>query len=121
MDVQIKVYLNEGEGRFMNFNSAFNGNPRLRLAAAFTIATEIPIPAVRELVFEQLNVGGDLVPAAPWTNRYRADRNRSLSVGDVVVLGEVAYGCASSGWEIVPTERLVEAIGNFNEAGAFAR
>ena len=37
-------------------------------------------------VYEQLNVGGDLVPAQPYTEAYRAAGHRSLSVGDLVTL-----------------------------------
>jgi hypothetical protein len=39
-------------------------------------------------------------------DRYYAAGNRSLSVGDVVVMGEIATACESSGWAFVtiPTQ-----------------
>lgn len=131
MLVQVKVYLNEGPDNYFGFKNEFANEPRLRLAAAFTLPmrgddTETPLSehAVRrhlEYVFEQLNIGGDLVEATRWTERYRVEGNRSLSVGDVVVIGETAWTVASAGWEQVLTEELVEAIVAFNEKGAHHR
>jgi hypothetical protein len=69
----------------------------------------VPIAAL-EMIFEQLNVGGVLVPAAPWTEMYRATGYRSLSVGDVVVIGETAYAVSSLGWERITTDQLLDAI-----------
>ncbi|GGS84816.1 hypothetical protein GCM10010156_49300 [Planobispora rosea] len=50
--------------------------------------------AVLEEAFEAFNVGEGELAAA-----YRALGNRSLSVGDIVVIGEVAFACAPIGWE----------------------
>ena len=66
------------------------------------------------MVWEQLNVGGDLIEATEWCDEYRANGNRSLSTGDVVVIGETAFSCDPFGWSIVPTGDLVTAI---NRAG----
>lgn len=87
--MDVSVYLNEDdnvwhERRFVPETAL------LRLAAQFRVNrpdadTSTPIPLL-ETVFEQLNVGGDLVSAEPWTLRYRLARDRSLSVGDVVVV-----------------------------------
>src|SRR6201999_1275424 len=44
--------------------------------------------AVLGAIYEQLNVGGDIVPATEYTQAYRAAGNRSLSVGDVIVLDD---------------------------------
>lgn len=131
MLAQVKVYLNEGPDNYFGFSNEFANDPRLRLAAAFTLPlrsddTETPLSelAVRrrlEYVFEQLNIGGDLVEATPWTERYRLEGNRSLSVGDVVVIGETAWSCEHAGWKQVLTEELVEAIVAFNEKGAAHR
>lgn len=54
--------------------------------------------AALEHVFEQLNVGGDLIPATDWCKEYRAAGNASLSVEDIVVLGDKPWYCASAGW-----------------------
>lgn len=54
---------------------------------------------VLEHIFEQLNVGGELVPAEPWCEEYRAAGNPSLSVDDVVILGDKPWHCARFGWK----------------------
>lgn len=46
---------------------------------------------------------------------WRHNRNRSLSVGDVVALGEGFWFCASIGWELVPpTANLIDAFMSAN-------
>lgn len=70
-----------------------------------TVEFELPDDSERdhtkvlEHIFEQLNVGGELVPAEPWTVEYREGLNPSLSVGDVVILGDKPWYCARFGWE----------------------
>lgn len=49
---------------------------------------ELYVNDILNYVFEQLNVGGDVVPAAPFTEDYRAAGHRSLSVGDLVTLDD---------------------------------
>lgn len=114
--MQIQVYLNTTAEGFAGFHNEFSA-PAVRLATRFTLKDPavaqlqdgVPV-AVLEKVFEQLNVGGDLVPAEEWTVAYRAAGNRSLSVGDVVVVGESAFACASVGWEPLPGGELRRAI-----------
>jgi hypothetical protein len=95
--VSVKVMLNQDT----NFLSDYAPGNRLVEAASF----ELDYPEVGgveqllEHVYEQLNVGGDIVPATEWTTKYRAEGNRSLSVGDVVLLGETAWTCSSFGWQ----------------------
>jgi hypothetical protein len=49
-------------------------------------------------------------PATSWerdhTDRYYAAGNRSLSVGDVIVIGEIAISCEPVGWTFItlPTQ-----------------
>ena len=59
---------------------------------------------VLEHIFEQLNVGGELVPATPWCKEYRAAGHASLSVDDVVILGDKPWHCARFGWEPLPED-----------------
>ena len=54
---------------------------------------------VLEYIFEQLNVGGELVPATDWCREYREAGNPSLSVDDVVILGDKPWHCARFGWK----------------------
>ena len=49
--------------------------------------------AVCNEAFEWFNVGENEI-----ARRYRSKHNRSLSVGDVLVIDGRAYGCASVGW-----------------------
>jgi hypothetical protein len=49
---------------------------------------------VLEDAFFTFNEGDDVR-----AQEYRARGNRSLSKGDVVAIGEVAWACASNGWE----------------------
>jgi hypothetical protein len=59
---------------------------------------------VLEHVFEQLNVGGEFVPAEPWCREYRNAGHASLSVDDVVFLGDKGWHCARFGWEPLPED-----------------
>jgi hypothetical protein len=47
---------------------------------------ELYVRDILNFVYEQLNVGGDLIPAEDFTEAYRAAGGRSLSVGDLVTL-----------------------------------
>jgi hypothetical protein len=109
-----RIYLNDGPDSFRGNNLT---TAALRLAASFDLdppqhsvsLSPVLITGVLEAIFEQLNVGGDLVPATDWTVAYRAAGNRSLSVGDVVVLGELAYAVERFGFRAVPTADLLAA------------
>jgi hypothetical protein len=109
--ITVKVYLNENSG-FRAFNPF---RAELRLAVEFQLddtapefvfdddptltneEADIAYRAARDehatwvmpflnRIYEQLNVGGDMFPAEPYTVEYRMAGNRSLSVGDLVVL-----------------------------------
>lgn len=106
----VKVYLNSGDNLFSKFDP---DTARLSLAATFDL--NMPqcgkaIPAAREYIYQQLNVGGELVEATDWCNEYRANGHRSLSTGDVVVIGETAFSCDPFGWSVVSTADLLRAI-----------
>ena len=116
----IQVYLNEKfiETRFED------APPVYRLAVTFQVSDDQcavgncgkPIPLL-EHVFEQLNVGGDLVDAEEWTTRYRANGNRSLSTTDVVIVGETAFTVAPFGWETMSTDDLLDGINRYTASG----
>lgn len=106
----VTVYLNAPEEAFVKFRPE---TARLREAIRFDLnMPECPhaVHAALNHIFEQLNVGGELVEATPWCDEYRANGNRSLSTGDVVTIGETAFSCDPYGWSIVPTSDLVAAI-----------
>lgn len=114
-DVTVKVYLNESRDSFAGFVNQFSP-AALRKVIEFDLdgravgdpATNVNL--ILESVFEQLNIGGDLIPAAEYTKVYRQNRNRSLSVGDVVVVGETAFSCESAGWKAISTDALTAAL-----------
>lgn len=110
MSATVKVYLNSGHEMFRKFNP---DTAQLHLAAKFDLnMPECPhaVNAALNYIFEQLNVGGELVEATDWCDDYRANGNRSLSTGDVVVIGETAFSCDPFGWSIVPGGDLRLAI-----------
>ncbi|WP_424534233.1 hypothetical protein ACOZ38_28480 [Sphaerisporangium viridialbum] len=65
--------------------------------------------AVCEEVFHLLNVGDDPTFGTPDARAiaYRARGNRSLSVSDLVCVGDAWYACASTGFDPVPEPRIV--------------
>ena len=84
--------------------------PRLRLAAAFTEQLTTTTANLLDEIYEQLNVGGDMVQATPWCEAYRAERNRSLSVGDVVMIEHRPYSVDGVGWTPIASDKLTAAI-----------
>ena len=119
LSVKITIYHNVHEDAFFGLNAVRlpGGGTRQATAAerhplvkVFTYdwdgldrfghpAEDAHIPL--EMAFEEFNVGtGDLA------QRYRDRRLRSLSVGDVVVVGETAWACASAGWTPVTGDAL---------------
>lgn len=116
--MQTTVYLNTTRDAGFGFANPFTP-PAVKRAIDFDLPLDYDQPHVfdraLEQVFEQLNIGGDLVPATDWTLRYRNARNRSLSVGDVVVLGEMAYAVADMGFERITTDDLTSALARTGE------
>ena len=111
----VRVYLNDGEDSFFGFKNKFGTPDLLRLAATFEVDERVTgdpvdnVYLILESVYEQLNIGGDMIPAADYTVEYRANRNRSLSVGDVVAVGESAFAVGSFGWDKISTADLLSA------------
>lgn len=105
------VYLNDGDDHFSGFNRY--APAKLREAARFDleildhVPTQHVIPGALEIVFEQLNIPS---PHHSWAIAYRRAGQRSLSVGDVVVIGETAWACASSGWDLLTADQLHAAL-----------
>lgn len=93
--IPVKVLLN-ATSRFMEYGSG--GKPDSLYQA---ISFDSPPPAcgsmrrLLDIVWEQLNIDQ---PQAEWAIEYRRRRNRSLSVGDVIVLGEQAWAVDSVGF-----------------------
>jgi len=63
----------------------------------------LSVSTLLEWVFTEGNIG----ETSEFATGYRAAGNRSISVGDVVVIDDVSYACASTGWtpiEYLPVE-----------------
>jgi hypothetical protein len=105
------VYLNHPAGRWFGFNPA---SAVLRCAATFDLelADHLRGPALveaaRDVVFEQLNIEE---PEQIWALSYRLAGHRSLSVGDVVVIGETAWTVEPIGWKPLAATTLGAVIG----------
>ena len=107
----VTVYLNDGPYQFRGFG--LSGPARLRPVTRFGVEVAEDVPAehvtagVLEIVFEQLNIDQ---PQQRWAVEYRAGGYRSLSVGDVVAVGETAWACCSLGWRRLSTHELRAAV-----------
>lgn len=104
------VYLNEPASQLAGFGKLAPAT--LYAAASFTLAVSGPpnaeqIKAELRKVFEQLNIDD---PEQPWAIQYQRDVHRAFSVGDVVVIGETAWACAPTGWDLLTADQLHDAI-----------
>jgi hypothetical protein len=92
-EVQVKVLLN-----MSSFLMPYRADDQLLQALSFT--TGFPacghVEMLLRIVFEQLNIPR---PRAEWAIQYRmVDQHRSMSVGDVIVVGEQAFAVEPTGW-----------------------
>lgn len=92
---KVEVYLNETvdeDGRPTGFFMGYREGDTMRLAISYEDDGDDMEIAAR--AFEEFNVG-----TGPLAQEYRAGRNRSLSVGDLVKIDGVAYSVEPFGWE----------------------
>ena len=114
IDVPVKIYTNDGPDHWFGF---LKSDPELTLVFKLNIGWEDPYTGrfpfdLLEFVFEQTNIG-----ETDFAKEYRAKQLRSVSVGDVVVVGETAFACESVGWKKITTEQLENAIINDDTEG----
>jgi hypothetical protein len=99
-NVTVKVLL-KVEGWF----TATPYEPGDMLHEAISFTTGYPacghIDRLLRIILEQLNIDE---PHADWAKEYRNGRSRSLSVGDVVIVGEQAFAVEPDGWKPVRVE-----------------
>lgn len=111
--MKCKVYLNESRDSFFGFANKFS-DPELVLSHEFEMEDRLAYangqtasPDGLHIIFWQLNVDQ---PTESWSLEWRVKKLRSLSVGDVVVLGESAWACESIGWRKISAQELLDAI-----------
>lgn len=117
-----RIYLTTDTADFLHYKMHGTLAPRsVAQAAAFPIdlsprsdtGAALPPAAQQQAILEALERIFDELNEEPrerWAHDYRAAGNRSLSVGDVVVLGETAWVVAPVGYERLSTDDLATAI-----------
>ena len=117
-----RIYLTTDTADFLHYRSTGALAPRsVQEAAAFPLDVaggdpdsappasaqqQKAIMEALETIFVELNDE----PTQQWAQDYRAAGNRSLSVGDVVVLGEAAWVVAPVGFERISSDDLATAM-----------
>lgn len=99
MTTKVTVYLNEAAVSFFDFKPFNPEKAALRKAISFeldrdirfaskngTKATKEDITRALDIVYVQLDVGGDIYPHTTWSQSYRDNGNRPLNGGDVIHL-----------------------------------
>jgi hypothetical protein len=120
--MKVTIHLNEAHGSYFGFTPS---KAELVDAGTYDLPVTECVPAadsaeresyaksVLNRVYEQLNIGGDLIPAQPYTAAYRAAGGRSLSVGDLVTLDDDSNGFRGTyavdriGFQKVPAAEIV--------------
>lgn len=92
----------DGLGRPVGLIDGYREEHQMRTVFAYASNHTDPAAAAAE-AFHLFNVGDDPAFGTPSdiAVAYRARGLRSLSVGDVVVAGDVPLACASFGWNVV--------------------
>lgn len=110
------IYLNESRDSFFGFDA---DNAMMRYANGVDL--DGVVHENLESIFEQLNIGGDLIPHSDLSRRYREDGNRSLSVGDVIAIlppanqsGPRYFAVASAGFKEIDPNAFVAARRRYN-------
>ena len=84
-----------------------DGDP-LREVARFEMDPRRDLEVNLEEVFAAFNEPGPRLVGLEVVRRYRAERHRSLSKGDVLFYGEVAYAVAAAGFvRVYPTRESI--------------
>jgi hypothetical protein len=112
--MKYSIYLNESRDSFFGFDP---DNAELRFANSVDL--EGVVHENLENIFDQLNIGGDLIPHSDLSRRYREDGNRSLSKGDVISVssydsGPRFYAVAGSGYREIDSNAFVAAQRRYN-------
>ncbi len=110
--MKVQILLNISRDSFFGFDNTFSPAVlRNVLTYEVAVTASTSVGSILEQAFEQLNVGGEPgYPATEWCKFYRLNGNRSLSKGDVVIVGETAFSCESAGWKRQTTDAILAAL-----------
>lgn len=101
-DMNVTLYHRTDNWQMTGFN-----REELTLAKAYSFEVEVDVENIHrtlEHIFRINNrVDGSAIEIVPYNSR-------SMCAGDVVVIGETAWFCASVGWEPLTTEEFCMAI-----------
>lgn len=93
------------------FHHSFRGpyNPAMRYteAVSYQVDDDLDDLYIAEMAFDRFNIGDP--DSDPVVAEYRRAGNRSLSVGDVVLIDEAPWFCGSIGWDLLDDFHLDEA------------
>lgn len=107
MSIAVKTLINDGPGRFFGYEpgDALTPGPVIHLDVAVSPGDLTLEVAVAEAAFSV----GNRMAADAWGQQWPADV-RSMSVGDVVIIGEVALSCEGAGWKPVDAFHLAVSL-----------
>jgi hypothetical protein len=113
LHVQVRVFHNValeiGTGRHLGFGGCQRAHPVVEVFRG-QVPAEVPDVEICEEIFDLLNVGHGPTwhnPPDPRAVAYRAQGNRSLSVGDLIAIRTCFYAVNSAGFEPVDTPHIV--------------
>lgn len=103
--VTVNVFLNtaeDPEGRSMGMVRGYRDGDPLKFGTSFDVDADADPLVVCEDAYAALNGHPNDESMLPVTAAWYADRNRSLSVGDVVAVNYVRYAVAKYGFTRLP-------------------
>src|SRR4030095_11987452 len=99
MTLQVKTFVNDGPGRFFGYEPG----DLLIEGPVLTVAVDTAPSEIEVVTAEAAFVIGNRM-AAGLNGPQWPSNVRSMSVGDVVIIGEVALSCEGAGWKVIDNE-----------------
>lgn len=96
----VKIYLDQNFAQ--RYDSNYESNYMLALESSIDVIPQDPKSSLCD-VFSSLNIG---LPLEDMANEWRNKNLRSLSICDIVVIGETAFRCEPDSWSVVDASEL---------------
>lgn len=122
MTLTLQVFHNVSSDRMRFFEGYKPEDPLTHVFDLVVVGADLDqgVHKVLDYAFYVLNIGHDsdriTVEDKAQAIAYRERKNRSLSVGDVIIIDGVAYACAALGWDQV-TVHPHQVIADYAEHG----